>query len=203
MSAVHSALDPGFRRGTGRRGFRFARMRKLIPLALAVALTACVYEEPQGGAPMPLVGASGQTLGSVRAWQTAGGVSFRVDASGLPHGVHGIHVHTVGRCDPPDFESAGPHWNPAGRKHGFSNPAGPHAGDLPNIEVAANGAVVQILTLPGASLFAPPGAAGALLDADGAALVIHANADDFVTDPSGNSGARIACAVIRPLAEMR
>jgi Cu-Zn family superoxide dismutase len=90
-----------------------------------------------------------------------------------------------------------------GRKHGLSNPAGPHAGDLPNVEVAANGILGATVTLPNANLFAPPGAPEALLDADGAALIIHAQADDNVTDPSGNSGARIACAVIRPLAEMR
>jgi Cu-Zn family superoxide dismutase len=152
---------------------------------------------------MPLVNAAGQSIGTVRAWQTAGGVTFRIEASGLPHGVHGIHIHGVGRCDPPDFASAGPHWNPAAKKHGFNNPAGPHAGDLPNVEVAANGVIATTVTLPGASLFAPPNAPGALLDADGAALVIHASADDYVTDPSGNSGARIACAVIRPVAELR
>jgi Cu-Zn family superoxide dismutase len=152
---------------------------------------------------MPLINASGQTVGSVRAWETAGGVTFRIEATGLPHGVHGIHVHAVGRCDPPDFASAGGHWNPHSRKHGLSNPQGPHAGDLPNVEVAANGVLEAAETLADADLFAPPGAPGALLDADGAALVIHAGPDDNVTDPSGNSGARIACAVIRPLAEMR
>ena len=178
-------------------------MRKHFVLIAATALAACATDEPQGGAPMPLVNASGQTIGSVRAWQTAGGVTFRLDAGGLPHGIHGIHVHGVGRCDPPDFASAGPHWNPLERKHGMNNPAGPHAGDLPNVEVAANGMLGATLILPGASLFAPPGSPGALLDADGAALVIHANADDYATDPSGNSGARIACAVIRPLAEIR
>jgi Cu-Zn family superoxide dismutase len=177
-------------------------MRKLT-LLLPLLVTACAYDEPQGGPPMPLVNTTGQTIGSVRAWQTAGGVTFRIDATGLPHGIHGIHVHSVGRCDGPDFTSAGPHWNPAGRKHGINNPAGPHAGDMPNVEVAANGVLGATVTLPNASLFAPTGAPGALLDADGAALVIHAAADDYVTDPSGNSGARIACAVIRPVAEVR
>jgi Cu-Zn family superoxide dismutase len=178
-------------------------MRKLIPL-LPLLLAGCeTGQEPAGGAAVPLINAAGQTIGSVRAWQTAGGVTFRVDARGLPHGVHGIHVHSVGRCDPPDFASAGPHWNPLGRKHGLSNPAGPHAGDLPNVEVAANGVLGTAVTLPNASVTAPPGTPGALLDADGAALVIHAQADDNVTDPSGNSGARIACAVIGPFAEMR
>lgn len=178
-------------------------MRTLIALALATALAGCATDEPQGGPPMPLVNANGQSIGSVRAWQTAGGVTFRIDASGLPHGIHGIHVHSVGRCDPPGFASAGPHWNPAGRKHGFNSPAGPHAGDLPNLEVAANGVLGQTVTLPNANLLAPPGTPGALLDADGAALVIHASADDYMTDPSGNSGARIACAVIQPVAEIR
>lgn len=179
-----------------------------VTAAFAATMTAPIIgceiaREPAGGAPMPLVNASGETIGSVRAWQTAGGISFHIDASGLPHGIHAIHVHSVGRCDPPDFASAGAHWNPAGHKHGFRNPAGPHAGDLPNVEVAANGVLSATVTLPAASLFTPPGAPGALLDADGAALVIHAAADDYVTDPSGNSGSRIVCAVIRPLAEMR
>ena len=171
--------------------------------ALAIApLTGCVTDEPKGGAPMALVDGAGRSVGTVRAWQTAGGVTFRLDASGLPHGNHGVHVHAVGRCDPPDFASAGPHWNPAGRKHGASNPAGPHAGDLPNVEVAANGVLGAAVTLPGASLTAV-GPAGALLDADGASIVLHAAADDYATDPSGNSGARSACAVITPTPELR
>jgi superoxide dismutase, Cu-Zn family len=175
-------------------------MRRLI-LLLPFALTACVTGEPQGGAPVALVNAGGQSIGSVRAWQTAGGVTFRIDASGLPHGVHGIHVHAAGRCDPPDFASAGPHWNPLAKKHGMNNPAGPHAGDLPNVEVAANGMLGATVTLPGASLTAS--GPGALLDADGASLVLHAAADDYLTDPSGNSGPRIACAVLQPVVEIR
>jgi Cu-Zn family superoxide dismutase len=179
-------------------------MRKLVLIiGAATTLAACAYDEPQGGPPMPLVNASGQTVGSIRAWQTAGGVTFRIDARGLPHGIHGVHVHSVGRCDPPDFASAGPHWNPLGKKHGINNPAGPHAGDMPNVEVAANGVLGQTVTLPNANLLAPAGTPGALMDADGAALVIHAQPDDYMTDPSGNSGARIACAVIRPVAEVR
>ena len=91
--------------------------------ALAVPLISCeTAREPAGGPAMSLVNASGQAIGTVRAWQTAGGVSFRIDATGLPHGVHGLHVHAVGRCDPPDFTTAGGHWNPAARKHGMNNP---------------------------------------------------------------------------------
>ena len=170
-------------------------MRKLFFL-LPILATACAYDEPRGGVPMPLIGATGQSIGTVRAWQTAGGVSFRIDATGLPHGIHGLHAHAVGRCDAPEFTTAGPHWNPANRKHGTNNPAGPHAGDMPNVEVAANGTLGTTLVLPGASM-------ASLLDADGAALVLHAAADDYATDPSGNSGARIACAVIQPGAEVR
>ena len=177
-------------------------MRKFV-LILPLLAAGCTAYEPRGGAPMPMVNASGQTIGQVRAWQTAGGVTFRVDATGLPHGVHGIHVHAVGRCDPPDFTSAGSHWNPAARQHGMNNPAGPHAGDLPNVTVAANGVLGETVTVSGASLTAPAGTPGALLDADGAALVLHASADDYATDPSGNSGARIACAVIQPTPEIR
>jgi Cu-Zn family superoxide dismutase len=178
-------------------------MPQRLLLAAPLLLAGCVTGEPRGGPPVALVNAAGTSIGTVRAWQTAGGVSFRIDATGLPHGVHGVHVHAVGRCEGPDFSSAGPHWNPASRKHGMNNPAGPHAGDLPNVEVAANGVLGTVVTLPGASLVAAPGAGVGLIDADGAALVLHAAADDYATDPSGNSGARIACAVLQPLAEVR
>ncbi len=115
---------------------------------------------------------------------------LRVEASGLAQGVHGIHVHAVGRCDSPDFASAGPHWNPAGRQHGRDNPQGMHQGDLPNLTIGADGRGSIEVAVGGATSMA------GLLDADGAALVIHAAPDDYRTDPSGNSGARIACGVI-------
>ncbi len=171
-------------------------MHKLALILPFVVAGCSTVPEPQGGPPMPLINASGQSIGTVRAWQTAGGVTFRINARGLSHGVHGVHVHAVGRCEPPDFASAGPHWNPTGKKHGMNNPAGPHSGDLPNVVVAANGVLGATLVLSAASM-------SSLIDADGAALVIHAAADDNVTDPSGNSGARIACAVLQPVAEMR
>jgi superoxide dismutase, Cu-Zn family len=168
-------------------------MRKPFLLAILTAtamLAACeTAREPAGGTPMPLIDQSAKQIGTVVAWQTSGGVSFRVSASGLPHGIHGIHVHAIGRCDPSDFASAGTHWNPTGKQHGLNNPNGPHAGDLPNIEVAANGAVIQTVVLPGATL-------GQLLDADGSSIIIHTGADDYVSQPAGNSGAKIACAII-------
>ncbi|WP_308517500.1 superoxide dismutase family protein [Sphingomonas flavescens] len=170
-------------------------MRKLA-IVIPLLMSACAYNEPRGGAAMPLIGASGQTIGTVRAWQTAGGVSFRIDARGLPHGVHGIHVHPIGRCDPPDFSTAGTHWNPSGREHGMNNPKGPHDGDMPNVTVAANGVLQETVVLPKATM-------GQLLDADGSSIMIHAGPDDYVSQPAGNSGAKIACAVIRPSAELR
>ena len=169
-------------------------MRKFLAVTIAAALPfalgACeTTGEPRGGPTFALVSAGGQSVGSVRMWETPGGVTFRIDAAGLPHGIHGIHVHSIGRCDPPGFTTAGPHWNPGANKHGFNNPAGPHRGDLPNVSVAANGVISEAVSLSGASF-------GTLLDADGAALVIHAKADDMKTDPSGISGDRIACAVL-------
>jgi Cu-Zn family superoxide dismutase len=172
-------------------------MRLLLILTAAAALSACeTIREPAGGPPMPLIDSSGRQIGTVVAWQTTGGISFHISASGLPHGVHGIHVHPIGRCDPPDFSTAGTHWNPLGRKHGINNPEGPHAGDLPNVEVAANGVLSQTVVLPHATL-------AELLDADGASILIHANADDYVSQPSGNSGPKIACAIIGPGPVMR
>ncbi len=166
-------------------------MRRLFAITLPLALAACVYGtgEPVGGPQFALVGTAGQVLGQVRMWETPGGVTFRIGASGLSHGIHGIHVHAIGRCDPPGFTTSGPHLNPAARRHGFNNPAGPHLGDLPNVTVSANGVLQEAVSLPGASF-------ATLLDGDGAALVIHARPDDYVTDPAGNSGDRIACAVV-------
>ena len=172
-------------------------MRAILILTAAAALTACeTAREPVGGAPMPLIDSAGRQIGTVVAWQTTGGISFRVSASGLPHGLHGIHVHPIGRCDPPDFASAGTHWNPNGRQHGLNNPNGPHAGDLPNVEVAANGVLSQTVVLPNATM-------AQLLDADGSSIMIHAQADDYVSQPAGNSGPKIACAVIGPAKALR
>ncbi|MEO7365349.1 MAG: superoxide dismutase family protein [Sphingomicrobium sp.] len=165
-------------------------MRTLLILLAPVLLAGCsTTGEPVGGPQFALVGSGGQVLGQVRMWETPGGVTFRIAAAGLPHGLHGIHVHSVGRCDPPGFTTAGPHFNPAATQHGFNNPAGPHGGDLPNVTVAANGVLQEAVTMAHASF-------ATLLDADGAALVIHARPDDYATDPSGNSGDRVACAVI-------
>jgi len=135
----------------------------------------------------------GKDVGRATLIETADGVRVAVTGYRLPPGVHGLHIHAVGRCDPPQFTSAGPHFNPSAKQHGTQNPAGPHAGDLPNLEVAASGeggidATTRLVTLsPGPN---------SLLGPAGTALVVHASADDYKTDPTGNSGDRIACGVI-------
>ena len=137
--------------------------------------------------------ATGEAVGSATFTETPEGVAIALSVYNLPPGKHGFHLHTVGKCEPPDFKSAGAHFNPYGKKHGLKNPEGAHAGDLQNLEVGVDGtakveAVAKGVTLsPGAhSLFQP----------DGTAVVIHANPDDEMTDPAGNAGPRIACGVI-------
>ncbi|MGI8783118.1 MAG: superoxide dismutase family protein [Acidobacteriota bacterium] len=138
--------------------------------------------------------ASGATRGSGLLWQDPLGV-VHVDLQlvGITPGTHGIHFHAVGRCDA-DFTSAGAHYNPMGRRHGLSAADGPHAGDAPNFTAGADGRARVRLTTDRVTLTS---GATSLADSDGSALVVHAAADDQVTDPSGNSGARIACGVIR------
>jgi Cu-Zn family superoxide dismutase len=128
------------------------------------------------------------------ASQLTDSIRLRLDVMGMRAGAYGAHIHAIGRCDPPSFETAGPHWNPTGQQHGKSNPQGMHKGDLPNLMVGEDGRGTLEVALPAASI---SGGSAALLDADGAAVVIHERADDYRTDPSGNSGARIACGVFR------
>ena len=130
----------------------------------------------------------GAAAGSASAVNTGGQVVISLDLQGLPPGVHGVHVHMTGRCDGPTFASAGGHWNPADRQHGLENPQGQHAGDMPNLTVGEDGRGTLEYQLRG-------GGFEDLFDADGSAIVVHASADDQRTDPSGDSGDRIACGV--------
>lgn len=133
----------------------------------------------------------GGRVGTVTFTDTYAGLLIRGTVSELGLGEHAIHVHSVGKCDPP-FTTAGPHFNPEGRQHGFKNPRGHHLGDLPNIDTPASGRLTFEFLLGGVTLRGM----NALLDADGAAIVIHGARDDHMTDPSGDSGSRAACGVI-------
>lgn len=138
--------------------------------------------------------ASGVRHGTLTLEPTVAGVRISGALTGVPAGTHGIHFHQVGRCEPPDFATAGAHLNPAGAQHGLENPRGPHAGDLPNVSANTAGQMLVDIATPRVALSSdqPIGA----FDGDGTALVIHADRDDQRTDPTGNSGGRIACGVI-------
>jgi Cu-Zn family superoxide dismutase len=136
----------------------------------------------------------GESKATVTASQLGDTIRVRVEAMGMPRGTYAAHVHAIGLCNPPDFTSAGPHWNPTGAQHGKNNPAGMHKGDLPNLTVGPDGRGSMEYAIPASMLVGGP---NALLDADGAAVVIHAQADDYRTDPAGNAGARMACGVFR------
>jgi len=143
--------------------------------------------------------AQGQSVGSATLAATEAGVRIEVQVTGLPAGRHGFHIHETGRCEPPDFASAGGHFNPSAHRHGMENPAGPHGGDLPNIVVGDDGSGSLAVVNPYLSL--GTGAENDLLRAGGTAVMIHAGPDDYFTDPAGNSGARIACGVVERVAE--
>lgn len=163
---------------------------------LTLALAACDNKKMETGTPVAggakavamLRTAAGMEVGRATATEVSGGLRFTVDAKGMPAGTHGAHIHTIGRCDAPTFETAGGHWNPTAMKHGSMNPQGPHEGDLPNLMIDTGGRGTIGATIPGATM-------AGLLDTDGAAMVVHAGPDDLTTDPSGNSGGRIACGV--------
>ncbi len=156
-----------------------------IALAAATLQTAGAAEQAMAKLKDP----KGQSVGEVMLKQTPHGTLLHAKFSNLPPGAHAFHVHTVGKCEPP-FKSAGGHFNPGGKKHGFMAAEGLHAGDMPNIHVPASGSleteVLNTLLKLDSSLF----------DADGAAIVLHAGPDDYKTDPAGAAGARIACGVI-------
>ena len=140
-----------------------------------------------------LKNADGKEIGKATLSSTKGGVKVQVAAADLPPGKHGIHLHSAAKCDPPDFKSAGGHFNPTEKHHGLHNPQGPHAGDLPNLVVGKNGKAKATFTAKGATL---GDGTGSLFGGDGTAIVIHADPDDEKTDPAGNSGARIACGIV-------
>lgn len=166
----------------------------------AFALAGCAGmggKDPATNLPVPdayaeLTDARGADRGRVDIFKDGSGLRLEVVARGFGTGTYGMHVHAVGRCDAPKFTSAGPHWNPTGAQHGRDNPMGAHHGDLPNLVVEPDTIGRASFQLVGTRLLGE----GGMIDADGAAFVIHAGPDDYRTDPSGNSGDRIACGVI-------
>jgi len=149
---------------------------------LGLGLPAIAHAQ---SARVQLKDAQAKVVGTATLSEVAGGVRVTLRVNGLKPGEHGFHIHAVGKCEPPDFMSAGAHFNPYGKHHGLANPEGPHAGDFPNLEVGADGtgsldAIDSLVTLK----------------EGGTSLIVHADPDDEKTDPAGNSGARVACSVI-------
>ncbi|MXO65505.1 superoxide dismutase family protein [Altererythrobacter endophyticus] len=168
-------------------------VKALLAIApLPFALAACqTMGNPDAGrlAEATLYQANGLPAGTAQIYRAGDEARITVALAGLPEGKHGLHLHTVGSCIAPDFKSAGGHLNPEDHEHGSLNPQGKHLGDLPNIDVAANGTgtISATLSEPAAE------AMRHILDSDGTAIVVHAGADDYKTDPAGDAGARIAC----------
>lgn len=151
--------------------------------------------QPSARAKAEVYNTKNELIGEVAFKEGDNSVELSAVLNGLPPGLHGIHLHDVGKCEAPTFESAGVHVNPLHKQHGVENPHGPHAGDLPNIEVAEDGSVQMHFVTDAISLIT--GKINSLRDANGSSIVIHEQIDDYKTDPTGNSGARIACGVIR------
>lgn len=162
----------------------------LLSLAAACASTGGARGVSTVAASATMVDTTGAPVGTATLRREGAGVRVEMEVRGLPAGEHGVHLHAVGRCDMPSFTSAGGHFNPGGAQHGTRNPAGPHAGDLPD----ATGGATTTYSATTTRVTLDEGTTS-VFDADGTAIVIHASGDDDVTDPSGNSGARIACGV--------
>lgn len=176
--------------------------RRIASFLAALAIVICASVQPatpvaadeEGVSALARIAdAKGMTVGFAHFTQLPDGVFIQVFATQLTPGNHGIHLHAVGKCEGPEFTTAGGHFNPLNRQHGANNPEGAHAGDLANLTVGADGAAYAEFMTDQVTL---GDGMSSLFDADGSAVVIHAMADDEMTDPTGNSGGRVACGVI-------
>lgn len=169
-------------------------------ITVAIALTLCVatgwaQAKPVTKKTVELKDAKGNSVGTATIVTKGQGVEVKLDLKDLPPGEHAVHFHQNPKCDPPDFKSAGGHFNPTNKQHGFDNPNGHHAGDMPNFTVKENGTAKA--AVKDADVVLGNGSeANSLFANGGTSIMIHAKADDMKTDPSGNSGDRIACGVI-------
>lgn len=164
----------------------------MVAACLAAPASAKVLGIGKDNAVARIINQQGLPIGTAKVTESKKhGLRVEIQVKGLQRGERGIHLHAIGSCEGPRFTSAGPHWNPHGKMHGLSNPEGSHAGDMPNLLVNRNGRGKLKFDIPEGQF----DRGGGLMDDDGASIVIHAMSDDQRTDPSGNSGDRIACGV--------
>ncbi|MGA2904643.1 MAG: superoxide dismutase family protein [Candidatus Korobacteraceae bacterium] len=171
-------------------------------LAVMAALCVCIASgsaqtKAAKKKTVELKDAKGNDIGTATIIAKGPGVEVKLELKDLPPGVHAVHFHQKAMCDPPDFKSAGGHFNPTGKQHGFDNPQGHHAGDMMNFTVKQNGTAK--VTVKDTDVVLGTGMEpNSLLVNGGTSIMVHAKADDYKTDPSGNSGDRIACGPITP-----
>jgi Cu-Zn family superoxide dismutase len=169
------------------------RLHKIIATTAVLVISSAFSAAAQKAVKVDMKDGMGNSVGTAELSAAPKGVSIKLNLMNLPAGMHGIHVHAVAKCEGPAFTTAGGHLNPDMKHHGLDNPEGPHAGDMMNLTVAADGTAKTTIVAPGVTMGDGP---NSIFTGGGTALVIHANMDDEKSDPAGNAGARIACGTI-------